>query len=141
MFFQAYEKWLQASRNGKPGPFLPDLDYTPKQLFFFNAAHVCIFVEDINMYIARWNLLDSNNCTCTLSVFRFKKISFIKDMYIDIQFVSITTYSLGQSISKSYYNNGFWQKICVNSWEYLNNNILSLVIHSGYENRGIAKTI
>lgn len=51
------------------------------------------------------NMLDSNNCT--LSVFRFKKISSINHMYIDIQFVYITTYSLGQNISKSYFNNGF----------------------------------
>ncbi|XP_048750063.2 neprilysin-1-like [Ostrea edulis] len=36
----AYEKWLQKSRNGKPEPFLPGLDYTPEQLFFLNAAHV-----------------------------------------------------------------------------------------------------
>lgn len=36
----AYEKWLQSSRKGKPEPFLPGLDYTPKQLFFLNAAHV-----------------------------------------------------------------------------------------------------
>lgn len=36
----AYEKWLQSSRKGKPEPFLPGLDYTPKQLFYLNAAHV-----------------------------------------------------------------------------------------------------
>ncbi|XP_048750053.2 neprilysin-1-like [Ostrea edulis] len=35
----AYEKWLQKTRNGKPEPFLPGLDYTPEQLFFLNAAH------------------------------------------------------------------------------------------------------
>nr|XP_034338189.1 neprilysin-1-like isoform X1 [Crassostrea gigas] len=36
----AYERWLRSSRKGKPEPFLPGLDYTPKQLFFLSAAHV-----------------------------------------------------------------------------------------------------
>ncbi|XP_022344014.2 neprilysin-1-like [Crassostrea virginica] len=36
----AYEKWLETTREGKQEPFLPGLDYTPKQLFFLNAAHV-----------------------------------------------------------------------------------------------------
>nr|XP_034338182.1 neprilysin-1-like [Crassostrea gigas] len=38
--WMAYEKWLQTSRNGEPEPFLPGLNYTPKQLFFLNAAHI-----------------------------------------------------------------------------------------------------
>lgn len=36
----AYEKWLQSSRKGKPEPFLPGLDYTPKQLFYL-TLHMC----------------------------------------------------------------------------------------------------
>ncbi|XP_061197808.1 neprilysin-1-like isoform X2 [Saccostrea echinata] len=36
----AYQKWLKKARDGKPEPYLPGLEYTPKQLFFLNAAHV-----------------------------------------------------------------------------------------------------
>ncbi|XP_062574044.1 neprilysin-1-like [Saccostrea cucullata] len=38
--WMAYQKWLKKARDGKPEPHLPGLEYTPKQLFFLNAAHV-----------------------------------------------------------------------------------------------------